>query len=62
MAKYTYIGHKPLTEDDNDKLFAHSPYKLDNGWQMLMNGCPLHFEKNELFKFMDESIQTVCIY
>ncbi len=32
MAKYTYIGHKPLTEEDNDKLFAHSPYKLDNEW------------------------------
>ncbi len=44
MAKYTYIGHQPLTEKDNDKLFAHSPYKLDNGWEMQMNGVPLHLE------------------
>lgn len=52
MAKYTYIGHKPLTEDDNDKLFAHSPYKLINGWEMQMNGCPLHLEMPQFNTFI----------
>jgi len=44
IAKYTYTGHKPLSEKDNDKLFAHGPYKLDNGWKIKTNGIPLHLE------------------
>ena len=52
MAKYTYVGHNPLTEKDNDKLFAHSPYKLTNGHEINMNGIPLHLDVPQFNTFI----------
>ncbi len=52
IAKYTYIGKKFLTEDDNDKLFAHIPYKLANGWQIDTNGCAFHMEPPQFNTFI----------
>ena len=42
-----------LTEDDNDTLLAHSPFKMDNGWSLnLPKGMPLWLEQPEFNTFI----------